>query len=105
MLEVQRILREVDPPKPSTRLTTMGDASTELARSRHVSVGALKKALKNDLDWVVLKSLEKERNRRYDTANALSADLQRYLDHEPLDQAPPASLPKPGQAHRQGHCG
>ncbi|MGK0353618.1 MAG: serine/threonine protein kinase/formylglycine-generating enzyme required for sulfatase activity [Planctomycetota bacterium] len=91
MLEIQRILREVDPPKPSTRLTSQGNHSTELARTRRVSVGALKKALKNDLDWVVLKALEKERNRRYDTANAMAADLQRYLDHEPLVAGPPSA--------------
>lgn len=91
MLEIQRVLREVDPPKPSTKLTSMGDASTKLARARRVSVGALKKALKDDLDWVVLKALEKDRNRRYDTANALSADLQRYLDHEPLVAGPPSA--------------
>jgi hypothetical protein len=59
-------VREVDPPKPSTKLTAMGDASAELARTRRISVGALRKALKNDLDWVVLKALEKERNRRYE---------------------------------------
>jgi tRNA A-37 threonylcarbamoyl transferase component Bud32 len=91
MLEVQRVLREVDPPKPSTRLTTIGDAATELAKTRRVSVGALKKALKTDLDWVVLKALEKDRNRRYDTANALAADLQRYLDHEPVLAGPPSA--------------
>ncbi|MGK0304244.1 MAG: serine/threonine protein kinase, partial [Planctomycetota bacterium] len=91
MLEIQRILREVDPPKPSTRLTTIGAAASELARMRRVSVGALKKALKTDLDWVVLKTLEKDRNRRYDTANAMAADLQRYLDHEPLVAGPPSA--------------
>jgi formylglycine-generating enzyme required for sulfatase activity len=91
MLEIQRILREVDPPKPSTRLTTIGAAASELARMRRVSIGALKKALKTDLDWVVLKALEKDRNRRYDTANAMAADLQRYLDHEPLVAGPPSA--------------
>lgn len=91
ILEIQRVLREVDPPKPSTKLTTIGDAATELARTRRVSVGALKRALKTDLDWVVLKALEKDRNRRYDTANALSADLQRYMDHEPLIAGPPSA--------------
>ncbi|MBX3464319.1 MAG: SUMF1/EgtB/PvdO family nonheme iron enzyme [Planctomycetes bacterium] len=91
MLEMQRILREVDPPKPSMRLTRLGESAVAVAQARRVSVGALKKALAGDLDWVVLKALEKERNRRYDTANALSADLQRYLDHEPLVAGPPSA--------------
>ena len=90
-LGAQRILREDDPPKPSTRLTTVGSAVTELARARRLSVSRLKRALQTDLDWVVLKALEKDRNRRYDTANALSADLQRYLDNEPLVAGPPSA--------------
>ena len=91
MVEIQRVLREVDPPKPSTKLASMGPASTALARTRRISVLALTKALRNDLDWVVMKALEKERNRRYDTANALAADLQRFLDHEPLVAGPPSA--------------
>ena len=91
MLEIQRILREVDPPKPSTRVTKSGAAASALADARQVSLGALSKALRTDLDWVVLKALEKDRNRRYDTANALSADLRRYLDHEPLVAGPPSA--------------
>ena len=91
MMEVQRILREVDPPKPSTRITRLGESGAAVAQSRRVSLSALKKALAGDLDWVVLKALEKERNRRYETANALSADLQRYLDHEPLVAGPPSA--------------
>lgn len=91
MLEVQRILREEDPPRPSTRLSSIGEASSQLARTRRTSVNSLRKALRTDLDWVVLKALEKERNRRYDTANAMSADLQRFLDHEPLSAGPPSA--------------
>ena len=91
MLEIQRILREVDPPKPSTRITSLADRGSELAKTRRISASALAKALRSDLDWVVMKALEKERNRRYDTANALAADLQRYLDHEPLVAGPPSA--------------
>ncbi|MBK8979770.1 MAG: SUMF1/EgtB/PvdO family nonheme iron enzyme [Planctomycetes bacterium] len=91
MLEVQRILREVDPPKPSTRITSLGDDAAELARTRQISITALRKTLRTDLDWVVLKALDKDRNRRYDTANALRADLQRYLEHEPLLAGPPSA--------------
>ena len=89
--EMQRVLREVEPPRPSTKLTTIGDRSTAIAKQLRVSVGALKKALKSDLDWVVVKALEKDRNRRYESANALAADLQRFLDHEPLEAGPPSA--------------
>ncbi len=91
MLEMQRVLREVSPPKPSTKLTTIADSAAAVAQARRMSVGALHKALKSELDWVVLKALEKDRNRRYDTANALAADLQRFLDHEPLVAGPPST--------------
>ncbi|MFO1032388.1 MAG: SUMF1/EgtB/PvdO family nonheme iron enzyme [Planctomycetota bacterium] len=91
MMELQRILREVEPPKPSTRITKLGAGAAPLAETRRVSLSALKKALVGDLDWVVLKALEKERNRRYETANALSADLQRFLDNEPLVAGPPSA--------------
>src|SRR5262249_6929737 len=83
MLEVQRILREVEPPRPSTRLSSIGDASTAIAQARRISIGALQHTLRTDLDWLVMKALEKDRARRYATANAFSVDLQRYLDHEP----------------------
>ncbi len=91
LLEMRRILREVDPPKPSTKITKLGASAVEVAKARRVSLPALQKALAGDLDWVVLKALEKERNRRYETANALAADLQRYLDHEPLVAGPPSA--------------
>ncbi|MCA8973642.1 MAG: SUMF1/EgtB/PvdO family nonheme iron enzyme [Planctomycetes bacterium] len=91
LAEMQRILREVDPPRPSTRLSTTTKSSTAIASACRLSAGALQRALKTDLDWVVLKALEKDRNRRYDTANALASDLQRYLDHEPLEAGPPSA--------------
>ncbi|MBL8727647.1 MAG: SUMF1/EgtB/PvdO family nonheme iron enzyme, partial [Planctomycetes bacterium] len=91
MLEMQRMLREVEPPKPSTRLSSVRETATAIAEQRRMSAGALHKALQNDLDWVVLKALEKDRARRYDTANALSADLRRYLEHEPLVAGPPSA--------------
>lgn len=88
---MQRVLREVDPVRPSTKLAAAGDSSTAIAGARRTTVGELQKALRNDLDWVVMKALEKDRNRRYETANALAADLQRYLDHEPLVAGPPSA--------------
>jgi serine/threonine protein kinase/formylglycine-generating enzyme required for sulfatase activity len=91
MLEVQRILREVDPPKPSTKLTASGALAEDVARARRTAVAALRRTLRSDLDWLVLKALEKDRARRYEGANALAADLQRFLDHEPLAAGPPSA--------------
>ena len=91
MLEIQRILRTVDPPRPSTRLSTVAATASKLAAMRSTSPAALRAALRNDLDWVVLKSLDKDRDRRYSTAEALGEDLQRFLDHEPLQAGPPSA--------------
>ncbi|MCA8948452.1 MAG: protein kinase [Planctomycetes bacterium] len=91
MVEIQRILRTVDPPRPSSRVSSTTPGSGELAAARRLSVTALRAALRNDLDWVVLKALEKDRDQRYATANALAADLQRFLDHEPLQAGPPSA--------------
>jgi len=90
--EMQRVLREVEPQRPSTKLVSTGDRSTTQAQSLRVSTTALRRALKSDLDWVVVKALEKDRNWRYDSANALAADLQRFLDHEPLQAGPPSAV-------------
>jgi len=89
---MQQILREVSPPKPSTKLTTVGLAADQIAERRRISLSALRKALKTDLDWVVLKALDKDRNRRYGSATALAEDLQRFLDHEPLVAGPPSAF-------------
>ncbi|HEX5052432.1 MAG TPA: protein kinase [Planctomycetota bacterium] len=89
LLEMQRVLRDVEPPKPSTRLSALLDA-TAIAEQRRTTATALRRTLRNDLDWLVLKALEKDRSRRYETANALAMDLQRYLDHEPLSAGPPS---------------
>ena len=91
ILGMQKLLREVDPPRPSTKLTTVAEQSTKVATQLRITPSALKKALKGDLDWVVVKALEKDRSRRYESANALAADLQRYLDHEPLEAGPPSA--------------
>ncbi|HEX6810868.1 MAG TPA: serine/threonine-protein kinase [Planctomycetota bacterium] len=91
MLEVQRILREVDPPKPSTKLKSSVATTSQIASARCMSPSALVKALEHDLNWVALKALEKDRNRRYESATALAADLQRFLDHEPLLAGPPSA--------------
>lgn len=91
MMEAQRVLREVDPPKPSTRLSQLGESASAIATARRMTPSALRRTLKSDLDWVVLKALEKDRARRYESADALSMDLQRFLDHEPVMAGPPST--------------
>ncbi len=89
ILEMLRMVREVDPPSPSTKVST-ADALPNIAASRSIEPAQLKRALKGDLDWIVMKALEKDRNRRYDTANGFAADLTRHLASEPVLAAPPS---------------
>jgi non-specific serine/threonine protein kinase/serine/threonine-protein kinase len=87
--ELRRKIREVEPPKPSTRLSMGGEDSSTQARNRHTDPRALSKQLKGDLDWICLKAMEKDRVRRYASANALAADIRRYTNHEPVVAGPP----------------
>ncbi len=88
--EMQRIIREVDPPPPSSRLTTLGaDQQTTAASNRDSDPNRIRKALQGDLDWIIMRCLEKDRTRRYATANSLAADLQRYLNDEPVEARRP----------------
>jgi serine/threonine protein kinase len=91
--EIQRIIREVEPPKPSTRLasllTTAPPSGSELAARRRSEPKTLLRCLRGDLDWIVMRCLEKDRARRYETANALAADVHRHLNHEPVAAGPP----------------
>ena len=87
--EIQRIIREVDPPKPSTRVATLATAGAELARQHQADRRALIRLIRGDLDWIVMKAIEKDRTRRYETAHELAADVQRHLNHEPVLAGPP----------------
>ncbi len=90
---VRRTIREVEPARPSTRLSTLTDADLDtVAKTRGTGALQLRSQLKGDLDWIVMKALEKDRTRRYDTANGLAADLQRHLDDEPVMARPPSLL-------------
>ena len=91
-LEMWRILRDTDPGKPSTRLDQQKEAATDTAAKRHTDVRSLKRRLSGDLDWITMKSLDKDRARRYDSPGALAADIQRHLDSEPVTAGPPSSL-------------
>jgi WD40 repeat protein/serine/threonine protein kinase len=90
--ELRRIIREEEPPKPSTRMSTLGQAATTLSNQRKSDPGRLQQLFRGELDWIVMKCVEKDRNRRYETANALAADVQRYLRDEAVEACPPAAL-------------
>ncbi len=89
--EVRRLIRETEPPKPSTRLRTLGEKLTEVARHRHSEPSALTRLVHGDLDWIVMKCLEKNRARRYGATSALVEDIQHHLQHEPVVACPPSA--------------
>jgi len=89
--EMMRTIREVEPHKPSTRISTLGDTGTRTAELRRVDVKKLGASLRGDLDWIVMKCLEKDRARRYETASGLAADIQRHLHDEPVTASPPSA--------------
>jgi tetratricopeptide (TPR) repeat protein len=90
--EIRRRIREVEPPKPSTRLSTMeGAALAVTAHHRQTEPPKLLSLVRGDLDWIVMRCLEKDRTRRYETANGLADDLRRHLNHEPVSACPPSA--------------
>src|SRR5438094_7197864 len=86
--EVLRLIKEEEPPKPSTRLSDSGEELLSISAQRHMEPAKLTKLVRGELDWIVLKTLEKDRNRRYETANGLAMDVQRYLADEPVVACP-----------------
>jgi serine/threonine protein kinase len=90
VLELLRVIREQDPPPPSTRLSG-GDLLPTIAASRGVDPGKLHGLVRGELDWIVMKALEKDRARRYDTAHDLGRDVERYLAHEEVQACPPSA--------------
>ena len=95
--EVLRMIREEEPPKPSTRLSDRRRRWPSIAAQRHTEPAKLTRLVRGELDWIVMKALEKDRNRRYETANGFAADVQRYLTDEPVQACPPSahvSLPE-----------
>jgi tetratricopeptide (TPR) repeat protein/serine/threonine protein kinase len=89
MLEMLRVIREQEPSKPSTKLST-ADGLPTLAANRGTEPAKLTKLVRGELDWIVMKALEKDRNRRYETANGFAIDVQRYLADEPVQACPPS---------------
>jgi serine/threonine protein kinase/Tol biopolymer transport system component len=90
-IEMQRVIREQEPPKPSTKLSTLGDTLTDIAKHRSATPDILRKTIRGDLDWIVMKSLEKDRTRRYETASMLALDIRHHLENEPVIARGPAT--------------
>ncbi len=104
LLEVLRVIREEEPPPPSTRLST-SQALASIAATRKTEPAKLARLMRGELDWIVMKCLEKERSRRYETANGLSRDLEHYLHDEVVEARPPSAsyrLRKFVRKHRMG---
>jgi non-specific serine/threonine protein kinase/serine/threonine-protein kinase len=98
-------LRETDPPKPSDRFDTLGDYQDRIAELRHTDPGSLRSQVRGDLDWIVMKAMEKDRTRRYETVNGLAQDIRRHLKHEPVLAAAPSAgyrMRKFARRHRLG---
>src|SRR5207302_7626440 len=90
--EILRMIKEEEPQKPSTRLSDSGEALASISANRHTEPAKLTKLVRGELDWIVMKPLEKDRNRHYETANGLAADVQRYLNDESVQACPPSAL-------------
>jgi tetratricopeptide (TPR) repeat protein len=91
LLEVLRVIREEEPPRPSTRLAESKDTLPSISAQRHTEPAKLTKLVRGELDWIVMKALDKDRNRRYETANGFAMDVQRYLADEPVQACPPSA--------------
>jgi serine/threonine protein kinase len=89
--ELRRIIREEEPPRPSARISTLAaDLATTVAERRRTDAHRLRQTICGELDWIVMKCLEKDRNRRYETPTSLARDIERYLHDEPVQACPPS---------------
>jgi serine/threonine protein kinase/tetratricopeptide (TPR) repeat protein len=89
--EMRRIIREEEPARPSTRISMLGAAAATVSANRQSDPQKLSRVMRGELDWIVMKALEKDRNRRYETASAFALDVQRYLSDEPVQACPPSA--------------
>src|SRR5579864_243843 len=89
--EILRMIKEEEPPRPSTRLSDSGAALASISANRHTEPAKLATLVRGELDWIVMKTLEKDRNRRYETAKDVAADVQRYLCDEAVQACPPSA--------------
>lgn len=90
LFAMAELIRESEPRRPSTKISTLGEAATTIAESRATEPSRLSRYLRSDLDWIVLRALEPERARRYPGAGQFAADLKRHLNHEPVEASPPS---------------
>ena len=102
---ITRIIREEEPPTPSTRVSMLGEALAGVAKHRNVEPSALGRLMRGDLDWMVMQALEKDRTRRYETPNALAADIERHLRNEPVMASPPSAAYKLVKFFRRNQTG
>ncbi|MGH9798051.1 MAG: tetratricopeptide repeat protein, partial [Candidatus Polarisedimenticolia bacterium] len=102
---LRRAILEEEPPRPSARLRGLGSSSGAMARDRGTDVAALERRLRGDLDWIAIKALEKDRDRRYGSPSDLAADIRRHLQYLPVLAGPPALLYRAGKFVRRHRFG
>ncbi len=90
--EIRRIIREEEPPRPSTRLSTLGQSPSTVFSQQQTDRRKLSQTVRGELDWIVMKAMEKDRGRRYDTASGFAADVGRYLADQPVEACPPSRV-------------
>jgi len=100
-LEMLRIIREEEPPKPATRISSLGRDADEIARRRLTDSRSLARKLKGELEWITMRTLEKDPSRRYSSASELASDIRRYLDEEPVLAGPPSATYRLGKFVRR----
>jgi serine/threonine protein kinase len=103
--EIRRIIREQEPRRPSTRLTTLGETLATVSANRQTDPRHLNRILRGELDWIVMKCLEKDRTRRYETASGLAADLMRHLADQPVEAGPPSGWYRFAKFARRNRAG
>jgi hypothetical protein len=103
--EMLRMIREEEPPRPSTRLSASGDKLPTISAQRKTEPAKLAKLVRGELDWIVRKALEKDRGRRYETANGFARDIERYLADEPVQACPPSARYRLGKFVRRHRAG
>ncbi|CAN5189702.1 hypothetical protein BH10PLA2_BH10PLA2_20520 [soil metagenome] len=91
-VEILRLIREQEPPRPSSRLSDSGEGLAAISAQRNMEPGKLRRLVSGELDWIVMKALDKERGRRYETASALARDVERYLADEAVKACPPSRV-------------
>ncbi len=105
LADVLKLIRDDDPPAPSTRLSSSGDALENISARRGSDPQRLTRSVRGELDWIVMRCLEKDRSRRYETADAVALDVSRYLNDEPVAASPPSARYRLGKFARRHRVG